>query len=91
MFPGREKSAPVDMLLLGFVSNNNINFQSTEEGAQTLLHLACDKSINRETGQYFVDCIRFIQPFQTYNKKLCKEIWDKSREYVKLRPDEILI
>ncbi|XP_018571104.1 retinol dehydrogenase 13-like [Anoplophora glabripennis] len=55
--------------------------KSCEEAAQTTIYLACAKEIENVSGQFFIDCIKFVQPLQTHSKELCKKVWDTSMKF----------
>ncbi|KAG5890522.1 hypothetical protein JTB14_022755 [Gonioctena quinquepunctata] len=65
--------------------------KSPEEGAQTMLHLATDKGVEKHTGGHFWDCSRFFFPPRAYNAKFCENVWKKSKELVNLKPNECVI
>ncbi|KAG5890523.1 hypothetical protein JTB14_022756 [Gonioctena quinquepunctata] len=65
--------------------------KSPEEGAQTMLHLATDKGVEKHTGGHFWDCSRFFFPPRAYNAKFCENVWKKSKELVKLKLNECVI
>ncbi|KAG5890525.1 hypothetical protein JTB14_022758 [Gonioctena quinquepunctata] len=75
--------------LLGFITLTL--GKSVEEGAQTMLHLATDRGVEKNTGGHFWDCRRFFFPLQVYNDKFCENVWEKSRELVELKPNECVI
>ncbi|CAG9819112.1 unnamed protein product [Phaedon cochleariae] len=64
--------------------------KSTEEGAQTTIHLALANELKEVTGKHFWDCIMFPQPPGAWNKKFCDDIWEASEKLVQLKPEEKL-
>ncbi|KAJ3643257.1 hypothetical protein Zmor_025981 [Zophobas morio] len=64
--------------------------KTPKEGAQTTIALAVSNHLKTVTGKHFWDCRNFIQPPKAWNKKFCNEIWEKSEEFVKLKPEEQL-
>ncbi|KAJ8965438.1 hypothetical protein NQ314_004126, partial [Rhamnusium bicolor] len=63
--------------------------KTTEEGAQTLVYLACAKEVEKVTGHFFMDCRKFLQPLQTHNKDFCEQIWNNSMKLIKLDANDI--
>ncbi|EFA12116.1 retinol dehydrogenase 13 [Tribolium castaneum] len=64
--------------------------KSPKEGAQTTIALAVSNHLQNVTGKHFWDCRTFIQPPKAWNRKFCTEIWEKSEELTKLKPEEKL-
>ncbi|XP_023024850.1 retinol dehydrogenase 12 [Leptinotarsa decemlineata] len=62
--------------------------KNAEEGAQTIIHLACSDAIENANGGFFSDCRHFVQPIQVYNDELCEKVWNISKKCVKLGPNE---
>ncbi|XP_068899031.1 retinol dehydrogenase 11-like [Tenebrio molitor] len=64
--------------------------KSPKEGAQTTIALAVSNHLKTVTGKHFWDCRTFVQPPKTWKKTFCNEIWSKSEELTKLKPEEKL-
>nr|XP_022918241.1 retinol dehydrogenase 12-like isoform X2 [Onthophagus taurus] len=64
--------------------------KSVFEGAQTNIHCAISKSLEKVSGKFFVDCTPFFLPFKAKNKLFVQEIWRKSEELVGLKDEEKL-
>ncbi|XP_022912818.2 retinol dehydrogenase 11-like [Onthophagus taurus] len=64
--------------------------KSPHEGAQTHAYLAMANEVQNVTGEFFIDCRKFFQPFMLRNKVLCENIWKKTEELVNLQPNEKL-
>nr|XP_023028341.1 retinol dehydrogenase 12-like [Leptinotarsa decemlineata] len=62
--------------------------KSTEEGAQTMIHLATDEGVTEDKGKLFLDCRKFFYPFQMYDDKFCKDVWEKSIQLCKMTSKE---
>ncbi|KAG5890516.1 hypothetical protein JTB14_022749 [Gonioctena quinquepunctata] len=65
--------------------------KSTEGGAQSMIHLATDDSVEEHSGRVFWDCMKWFYPYQLYDDKFCQDVWQKSIEYAKLTPQECKI
>ncbi|CAH1156081.1 unnamed protein product [Phaedon cochleariae] len=65
--------------------------KNTEEAAQTTIHLACDQKVVADTGSFFMECRKFVQPYQTYNIDLCNRVFENTKALVKLEPSECVI
>ncbi|CAG9840604.1 unnamed protein product [Diabrotica balteata] len=76
-------------LILGFLTL--IFGKSAEEGAQTTLHVACEKSLENVSGKFFIDCISIFLPYQAYDMQLCAKMVELSKTLVKLQPEECLL
>jgi hypothetical protein len=72
------------------LKNGKIILQSPKEGAQTTIALAVSNHLKTVTGKHFWDCRTFVQPPKTWKKTFCNEIWSKSEELTKLKPEEKL-
>ncbi|XP_050303703.1 uncharacterized protein LOC126741353 [Anthonomus grandis grandis] len=62
--------------------------KSQEEGAQTLLHLACADDVKNITGTYWYEGMVVSGPGKL-TEEFRKKLWDYSVEYTQLQPDEI--
>lgn len=61
------------------------------EGAQTTVHLAVDKKLEKVTGKHFWDCMAFpVLPPNATNPKLIEAVWRKSEELTQLKESEKL-
>jgi len=66
-------------------------FKTSEEGAQTSIHVALSKDIEGVSGEYFDNCrIAWFPPMHKLarNEGVVKKVWEKSEELVKLKPEE---
>ncbi|XP_050303877.1 retinol dehydrogenase 12-like [Anthonomus grandis grandis] len=64
--------------------------KTSEEGAQTLIHLAHSDEVKDVTGQSFIEGVRWIKPFQITDT-FCKELWDISVKLIHLQSDEMTL
>ncbi|KAL3276982.1 hypothetical protein HHI36_012344 [Cryptolaemus montrouzieri] len=64
--------------------------RDTHEGAQTSFHLATSEKLKEETGQLYFRCKPFPKASILNNQEFCDEIWRRSEELVKLKPQERL-
>ncbi|XP_060528550.1 retinol dehydrogenase 12-like [Cylas formicarius] len=62
--------------------------KTVEEGAQTTLQLALSNKLKDVTGKHFWDGRVFPMPPGAWNKKFVDDIWTRTEELVKLRPEE---
>lgn len=62
--------------------------QTAEEGAQTSIYLAVSKEVDNISGEFFSDCKQASTFARAKSPSLCKDVWDKSEELVKLKPEE---
>lgn len=64
-------------------------FRTSEEGAQTTIYCSVTKGIEDLSGEHFDDCQR-VQPYQTSQVPgLAKKLWEKTENFVELKPEEI--
>ncbi|KAM7300813.1 uncharacterized protein ISCGN_016398 [Ixodes scapularis] len=59
--------------------------KSTEEGAQTTVHLAVSEDVEDVTGRYFADCRPSLAPRWALDPVSAKRLWDASEEMLGLR------
>ncbi|XP_017778361.1 PREDICTED: retinol dehydrogenase 12-like [Nicrophorus vespilloides] len=73
-----------------FVSDTTIWFvgKSAEEGAQTSLHCAIDKSVEEISGQFFSDCKVFKVPPKATDQAFSEAVWTECEKLVKLSQEE---
>lgn len=69
--------------LVGFV------FKSPEEGAQTSIYLAVSEEVEGVSGRYFADCKEAKMSKAAMDKSLAKKLWERSKAFVDLKPEEI--
>ncbi|KAG5878726.1 hypothetical protein JTB14_032839 [Gonioctena quinquepunctata] len=65
--------------------------KTSEEGAQTAMHLATASEVENVTGKYFCDIFPVSPPEAVNDETLCEKIWEFSEEIVKLKPGERLV
>jgi len=63
---------------------------TTEEGARTQVYLATSPEVKGRTGKYFDSCKELKPNPAALDASLAKELWDRSVEWTKLTPDELL-
>jgi len=63
-------------------------FKSSEEGAQTSIHLAVADEVATTTGEYFSDCKTASTSKLAKDDGLAKKLWEASEHFVKLTPEE---
>lgn len=63
-------------------------FQTAEEGAQTTIYVALSKEVEGITGAIFDNCKQVGMYESAKKMEFCKEVWNKSEELVKLKPEE---
>ncbi|KAG5878724.1 hypothetical protein JTB14_032837 [Gonioctena quinquepunctata] len=72
-----------------FILNGDINHPRTsEEGAQTAIHLATASEVENVTGKYFCDIVPVSPPEAVNDETLFEKIWEFSEEIVKVKPGE---
>ncbi|CAG0889205.1 unnamed protein product [Cyprideis torosa] len=62
-----------------------ILLKSPEEGAQTTIRLAVDKTLEKTTGRYFSDQKEVPQADQAYDEAVAKRLWDVSEIWTRLK------
>ncbi|XP_017778359.1 PREDICTED: retinol dehydrogenase 12-like isoform X1 [Nicrophorus vespilloides] len=62
--------------------------KSAEEGAQTTLHCAIDKSVEGISGNFFLDCKVFKLPPKVADDDFSEAVWTESEKIVKLSQEE---
>ncbi|XP_017769168.1 PREDICTED: retinol dehydrogenase 11-like [Nicrophorus vespilloides] len=62
--------------------------KSPEEGAQTTLHCAIDKSLEGISGYYFADCKVSKLPTKATDQTFSEAVWTESEKLVKLSQEE---
>jgi retinol dehydrogenase-11 len=66
-------------------------FKTSEEGAQTTIHCAVSRGIEKLSGEHFVDCNK-VSPYKsTTNLELSRKLWKVTTEIVQLKSEEILL
>ena len=63
-------------------------FQTPEEGAQTIIHLATSPELEDVTGEYFVECKIATMSDKAKDVEFAKKVWDLSEQCVKLQDNE---
>lgn len=58
-------------------------FRNPEDGAQTVLHCAMTKNLEKHTGQYFYNCHRRDIDLRDYNEDFYRQLWDKLETVLK--------
>jgi NAD(P)-dependent dehydrogenase (short-subunit alcohol dehydrogenase family) len=61
------------------------------EGAQTQIHLAVADEVEELSGLYWVDCKESCPSTTAQNVQLAKDLWEKSAQFVGLKPDETIV
>ncbi|CAH0554938.1 unnamed protein product [Brassicogethes aeneus] len=62
-------------------------FKSNTEGAQTTIHCAVQKNLEALSGEHFHDC-HPVERYRSVDEMLCKDLWNKTEEIVKLTLQE---
>lgn len=63
-------------------------YRTTEAGAQTSIYVSVSKDIEGITGHCYADCKKISLPRSARNADLCRKLWEKSEEFVKLTAEE---
>ncbi|KAK5644591.1 hypothetical protein RI129_005891 [Pyrocoelia pectoralis] len=63
-------------------------YRTTEAGAQTSIYVSVSKDIEGITGSFYIDCKKTSMPRSAQNADLCRKLWEKSEEFVKLTAEE---
>jgi len=65
-------------------------FKTAWEGAQTQIHVAVAEEVEELSGLYWSDCVEAGISVPAQNVKLGKDLWDKSAQFVNLKPEETI-
>ncbi|KAL3283979.1 hypothetical protein HHI36_018149 [Cryptolaemus montrouzieri] len=60
------------------------------EGAETYLHLAASETLDNKSGGHYAACSAMYKPRILKDEHFCEEIWRKTEELVKLKPEDRL-
>ncbi|XP_068238850.1 retinol dehydrogenase 12-like [Palaemon carinicauda] len=60
----------------------NVATRTTEEGAQTLIHLAVSEEVANHTGAFYIDCKERSMTNLGRNGGLAKKLWERCEEVV---------
>lgn len=67
---------------------NNFDFQTAEEAAQTGIYLACANEVKGITGEFFCNLKTVRKPPRITSKRLRNAIWTESEKRVNLQLEE---